>query len=901
MASTPSEPLNLTVNVATDGLRLTWSAPADTGGGFPYYDVFRGETADIATMSRVAIVNAGRPAYADPLSAQTMSDHDYYYAVRTTVTSSQPASAFSTVVTGHTPAAVTTGSSTRVFTMNYNSSAGLRNSRIANTFTGQSITVWQTMETGEQNIGGSELGRGGTLFITPPTNGLHVGDTTVGSTAGVDTAAVRVGGMAGSSCNPTGSLHIAEIAFDSTATIAILDMDYTLRCPGATSDIVGSVRFHSANAGFTGLRVLASDGSQPGATLAQASPVALTLTNSGTTPIGFGTPTLSADDFGYLTPVDEWAVDAGTCGTGPVAPGGSCQLGLTLTAGETGIRGVVVHVPHDGPLGVSEIQVQAMAIAKPGQPKALTRESWSANGPKFSWDTGDVGYNSQSQAWHIFRGTTPDSLQEIATTTTYNRVFQDADLTVGDRYYAVQGENWAGRGPMSALIHYPVGQTAPAAVQGVSLAHATGLAWHPPDSWYTHPVTGYAVYSGPTSAVTTRKVTTYWSAMSPKLAVGAHWYWQVAPLYDDGTEGPRSALTSAVAGTNELLTGGCAVMAMTGGPAVRLSGIPVGMGCGGGAVSQDGRWLAFSGTVPGINGSDIYVMPLDNSAAPKRIESMDGSEQSPAWDGNGGMIAFEGSYDRIYQAPSNGGLVGILAPSNYREVTFRGRSQVLIAADYSSPTANLATIGNTMAPIAGTAGGREPSASPDGKKVAYVVRNDDGTGALKVLTLGGTTVSLPLTSYAYSPTWSADGTVVFFSQKDGPWTFLARRLTVATKAVSTIGPSEMNLAIAQPDYTAPVVRLTAPAVTSTTATWTKIAWSATDLQSRVRTSDLRYRRAKGTGTLSGYITPSGWAGTTALSKTLSIAKGYRYCFSVRTRDLLGNTSAWTAERCITAK
>jgi hypothetical protein len=97
------------------------------------------------------------------------------------------------------------------------------------------------------------------------------------------------------------------------------------------------------------------------------------------------------------------------------------------------------------------------------------------------------------------------------------------------------------------------------------------------------------------------------------------------------------------------------------------------------------------------------------------------------------------------------------------------------------------------------------------------------------------------------------------------------------------------------------VKFTAPTTTSTTATSVKVAWAATDLQAGVLTSDVRYRKAKGTGALSGYVVPSGWTGTTATYKTLAVAKGYRYCFSVRSKDRDSNISAWTAERCITVK
>ncbi|MGH3369371.1 MAG: hypothetical protein ACRDPR_05165 [Nocardioidaceae bacterium] len=96
------------------------------------------------------------------------------------------------------------------------------------------------------------------------------------------------------------------------------------------------------------------------------------------------------------------------------------------------------------------------------------------------------------------------------------------------------------------------------------------------------------------------------------------------------------------------------------------------------------------------------------------------------------------------------------------------------------------------------------------------------------------------------------------------------------------------------DAAAPAVRLTAPTFGTTTATSAQITYAASDA-SGVSSYDVRYRRSPYNGTFGAYVQP--WTGTRSTTVSLSVAPGYEYCVAVRARDLYGNVSGWTAERC----
>ena len=74
-----------------------------------------------------------------------------------------------------------------------------------------------------------------------------------------------------------------------------------------------------------------------------------------------------------------------------------------------------------------------------------------------------------------------------------------------------------------------------------------------------------------------------------------------------------------------------------------------------------------------------------------------------------------------------------------------------------------------------------------------------------------------------------------------------------------------------------------------------LGWTATDSGTGVKSFDVRYERAPYNGGFGPWTT---WrSGVTSSGGTFGSAPGYSYCFEVRARDNVLNTSAWSAPRC----
>jgi hypothetical protein len=76
-----------------------------------------------------------------------------------------------------------------------------------------------------------------------------------------------------------------------------------------------------------------------------------------------------------------------------------------------------------------------------------------------------------------------------------------------------------------------------------------------------------------------------------------------------------------------------------------------------------------------------------------------------------------------------------------------------------------------------------------------------------------------------------------------------------------------------------------------------LRYSGSDVGSGVASYDVRYRRAAFNGGFGALTYPATWQRTTATVRVMTASPGYTSCFSARSRDAAGNTSAWSAERC----
>lgn len=97
------------------------------------------------------------------------------------------------------------------------------------------------------------------------------------------------------------------------------------------------------------------------------------------------------------------------------------------------------------------------------------------------------------------------------------------------------------------------------------------------------------------------------------------------------------------------------------------------------------------------------------------------------------------------------------------------------------------------------------------------------------------------------------------------------------------------------DTAVPTARFTGTLPDVTKAATATFTYAGTD-DSGIGSYDVRWRIAPTAGNFGAYAPIK--SGTTATSVAISVAAGYEYCVSVRSRDLAGNLSAWAADRCL---
>ncbi|MFG1625399.1 hypothetical protein [Kribbella sp. NPDC049227] len=96
------------------------------------------------------------------------------------------------------------------------------------------------------------------------------------------------------------------------------------------------------------------------------------------------------------------------------------------------------------------------------------------------------------------------------------------------------------------------------------------------------------------------------------------------------------------------------------------------------------------------------------------------------------------------------------------------------------------------------------------------------------------------------------------------------------------------------DSTAPTARITGPTFDVTKAATATVTYAGAD-GTGVASYDVRWRIASTAGNFGAYASVK--SGTTATSVAIGLVAGYEYCVSVRARDVAGNLSAWTGDKC----
>lgn len=368
------------------------------------------------------------------------------------------------------------------------------------------------------------------------------------------------------------------------------------------------------------------------------------------------------------------------------------------------------------------------------------------------------------------------------------------------------------------------------------------------------------------------------------------------------------------------------------------------------AFSPDGKRVAFRR--PGYTGdvsrtSALGVVSADGGSVTLIPNSADLS--GPEWTPDGRRLVAAGSQGIVHLDPGTGVRTPVPGTS--------GATQFAVAVDGRIAMVDYYVAAVTIVdPEAGAtriatpfSGATDVAWDPTGRWLAVTRRDwwwDSGQAGqttiidtsqspptvVRTVELGGYEVSWfdpqghqPTVNLSM-PSWSAKDVTVgvrTFDDDDGPgamkylcrldggsWevcgqTWTVRGLTAGRHSLSTRVTDPMGLSSPvysqslTTDLSAPAVRLTAlPAVTVGASQ--SLVWSATDSDSGVSSFDVRYRYAAAGSGLGTYAQPSTWQRLTARSLSVQLNKGYRYCYSVRSRDGVGNVSAWTPDTCTAA-
>lgn len=105
------------------------------------------------------------------------------------------------------------------------------------------------------------------------------------------------------------------------------------------------------------------------------------------------------------------------------------------------------------------------------------------------------------------------------------------------------------------------------------------------------------------------------------------------------------------------------------------------------------------------------------------------------------------------------------------------------------------------------------------------------------------------------------------------------------------------------DTIAPTVTMTAPEQPFTLASSATVSWAGLDNPrgTGIASYQVREHAAAYSAGFTPWTYPSAWQalGPTTTSLSVSgLAQGHDYCFAVRAVDFAGNSSAWTAPRCV---
>jgi hypothetical protein len=318
--------------------------------------------------------------------------------------------------------------------------------------------------------------------------------------------------------------------------------------------------------------------------------------------------------------------------------------------------------------------------------------------------------------------------------------------------------------------------------------------------------------------------------------------------------------------------------------------------------SQSGQvFCAYhSATASTVNGQRLYylVLPDDQNAnyrqgcAPSGVGSPSDFQILESYSSHELVEAITDPYNGTGWYDSSQGEIGDICNGQGGTVTSTTSDPTSYTVQKEWSNASNACIVSKPAVAPPAPSGLSATAKPGGQvQLTWTPPYNDGGSALtgydvyRSATLGalGNQVTTAPVGTSYTDNTPADGTYYY-----------------TVEARNSVGPSGQSLQSngAATDSTPPAVSITAPSSLFSLSTALTTKYAATDGGSGVGSYDVRYRSAKWNGGFGAYTAPAAWQHTSLKQQTLTGAAGNEYCFSVRARDVIGNVSDWSGERCV---
>jgi Tol biopolymer transport system component/DNA-binding winged helix-turn-helix (wHTH) protein len=206
------------------------------------------------------------------------------------------------------------------------------------------------------------------------------------------------------------------------------------------------------------------------------------------------------------------------------------------------------------------------------------------------------------------------------------------------------------------------------------------------------------------------------------------------------------------------------------------------------AFSPDNKQVAFvrNGEAPLTGSNGVYVK-LFNSDVPLKITNKPGEYFSPVWSSDGRFVAYTRLLEEdkgIYMVSALGDAERKLISGTWEDgcsaqidwspdgrfIAFTERQKDDERQSYCIYLLSLETLEKTQItfPSAPGIGDRFPMFSPDGKMIAFAKVSTEGTGIFLVSSTGGNVKQLLFEKKSIlGLTWTADGDLIFSSNRDG--------------------------------------------------------------------------------------------------------------------------------------